>query len=65
VAQEFNRYSRKKMLVDPSAAEAIHVGGTFDADNVEAFARLLQQAYRLNVEDDGTVIRVSAGKPSQ
>lgn len=65
IAHEFNRYNRKKLAIDPATAAAIHVGGTFDAGNVEAFARLMQQAYRLKVEDDGSTIKISGTqKPS-
>jgi transmembrane sensor len=65
VAREFNRYNRKKLSVDPATAAAIHVGGTFDAENVDAFVRLMKQAYRLTVEDDGTTVKISGGqKPS-
>lgn len=62
VAKEFNRYNRKKLTVDPTAANAIHVGGTFDAENVDAFARLMQEAYRLTVKDDGAKINISGKK---
>jgi transmembrane sensor len=61
-AAEFNRYNRKQLVVDPRAANAIRIGGRFDAENVEAFARLLQQAYRLNVRDKGSVIEISGMK---
>jgi transmembrane sensor len=63
VAKEFNRYNHKKLVVDAATA-AIHIGGTFDASNVDAFARLLQQAYRLNVVDEGSAIKISGGELS-
>lgn len=49
VAAEFNRYNQVQLSVDPSAA-AIPIGGTFRAANVEAFARLLNDAYGLKAE---------------
>lgn len=64
VAKEFNRYNRRKLVVDASAANAIHVGGTFDAKNVDAFARLLQDAYGLRVKDAGAAIEISNKNPS-
>jgi transmembrane sensor len=64
-ARQFNRYNRKKIVVDSGAANAIHIGGTFDAENVEGFARLLQEAYRLTVKDKGGEIVVSGKKPSR
>jgi transmembrane sensor len=58
VAAEFNRYNRTQLSVDPSAAD-IPIGGTFQASNVDAFARLLHDAYGLKTEQDGDRIRIS------
>lgn len=58
-AAEFNRYNRKKLVVEDSAA-AMRIGGSFEAENVEAFARLLQEAYGLKVEDDGDTVKISS-----
>ncbi|WP_296614661.1 FecR domain-containing protein [Sphingomonas sp.] len=58
VASEFNRYNRTQLEVDPSAAE-IPIGGTFQASNVDAFARLLHDAYGLKTERDGDRVRIS------
>lgn len=58
VAAEFNRYNRTQLAVEPSAA-AIPIGGTFQASNVEAFARLLHDAYGLKIEKDAERIRIS------
>lgn len=44
VAAEFNRYNHDQLVVDPSAARVI-VDGSFRADNVEGFLRLLQQGF--------------------
>jgi transmembrane sensor len=61
-AREFNRYNRKKLVIDATAAAVVHIGGTFDAENVDAFARLLAQAYGLKVADDGARIVISGSK---
>jgi transmembrane sensor len=59
-ATEFNRYNRKTIIVtDPEAAQ-IRIGGTFQALNVDAFVRLLRDAYRLKVEDDGSRVKISS-----
>lgn len=58
VAAEFNRYNRTQLTVDPSVA-SIPIGGTFQASNVGAFARLLHDAYGLKTEQDGERIRIS------
>jgi transmembrane sensor len=50
VAEDFNRYNRQQLLIaDPSVA-AIRISGTFKTSNVEAFVRLLKEAYGLKVE---------------
>jgi transmembrane sensor len=48
------------VITDPAVA-AIRISGTFKASNVEAFVRLLKQAYGLKVEStaDGT-LKISA-----
>jgi transmembrane sensor len=58
-AAEFNRYNTVKLeIADPETA-AIRIGGTFRASNVDAFARLLQEAYGLKVEQSAGKIVVS------
>jgi len=58
VVAEFNRYNRTQLVADPSVA-TIPIGGTFQASNVDAFARLLHDAYGLKTEKDGDRIRIS------
>ena len=57
-AEEFNRYNRRRLVVAPNAAH-IHIGGSFEAANVDAFARLLQQGFGLQVVESDDEIRVS------
>ena len=50
-AEQFNRYNRKQLVIgDPDAARIL-VGGSFLARNVDGFARLLEEAYGLDVRD--------------
>lgn len=58
-AREFNRYNRKKLIVADSSAASIRLGGSFEADNVEAFARLLEQGFGLHVQIDKEQIVIS------
>lgn len=59
VAAEFNRYNRRKIVVtDPNVA-AIRIGGTFHASNSDAFLRLLQDAYGLDVSRDAHEVKIS------
>ncbi len=59
-ASEFNRYNRKKLVIGDPQAAAMRIGGSFEAENVDAFARLLQQAYGLKIEDDGDTLKISS-----
>ncbi len=55
---EFNRYNTKKLEVAPSAAH-IAIGGTFPANNIEAFTELAQDVLGLRIEDHGEEILIS------
>lgn len=58
-AAEFNRYNQTQLKVlDPQTA-AIRIGGSFEATNVEAFVRLLQSAYGLEIDHDGGTVQIS------
>ncbi len=56
---EFNRYNRKKLVVEEGDIAGVRIGGSFEANNIDAFARLLQQAFGLSVEDRGDEIIIS------
>lgn len=58
VAAEFNRYNRKKLVVEDQATAAMRIGGTFEARNIDAFAELLREAYGLQVDSDGETIKI-------
>ncbi|TWB59489.1 FecR family protein [Nitrospirillum viridazoti] len=60
VAAEFNRYNRKQLVVPAEGPMGdIRIGGSFEATNVDAFARLLHSGFGLKVIDDGRKIRIS------
>ena len=59
-ASEFNRYNRKQLVIADSRSARIRIGGSFQAGNVEAFARLLHDAYGLKVRTMPDKISVSA-----
>lgn len=57
-AAEFNRYNTAKIrITDPKAAR-LTIGGTFEADNIDAFAHLVRNLLGVKVErrGDDTVI---------
>lgn len=62
-AAQFNRYNRKKLVIaDPAAANA-RIGGTFEAANVEGFARLVQAGFGLAVEfHDNRIVMTSTAR---
>lgn len=58
-AAEFSRYGPRPIVVtDPNVA-AIRIDGAFQADNVDAFLRLLNDAYGLRVDRNPKQIRIS------
>jgi len=58
-ASEFNRYNPKPIVITDPQAASIRVGGTFQASNVDAFVRLLRDAYGLRVTSDPDAVRIS------
>jgi len=59
-AAQFNRYNPKQLVIeDPEAARTI-IAGSFVARNVDAFARLLEDAYGLDANDSAGRIIVSS-----
>ncbi|MDB5436199.1 MAG: hypothetical protein JWR47_2456 [Phenylobacterium sp.] len=58
-AGEFNRYNRKKLVIADGEVAQTRIGGSFEAENVDAFARLLQRAYGLKVDDNGETLKIS------
>jgi transmembrane sensor len=56
---EFNRYNTHKIVIEDEAVGSYAVAGSFKADNVDAFVRLLARGYPLRVEqrDDELVIK--------
>jgi transmembrane sensor len=60
VAAEFNRYNDRKLVIADDDARAIRIGGTFQASNVEAFVRLLHDAYGLRIDEARDEVKVSS-----
>ena len=60
VADEFNRYNRVKLVIDGADTGEIRIGGSFKADNVEAFARLLRDGFGLKVDRRGDRIVIKS-----
>ena len=58
-AAQFNRYNTKMLVIADPAAAKMRVGGAFEADNVQAFARLLHSAYGLQVQETDDEVKIS------
>jgi transmembrane sensor len=58
-AAEFNRYNQKKLIIDGDIIAKTRIGGSFDASNVDAFARLLREGFGLKVEETDGEVHVS------
>ena len=57
--REFNRYNTRQIRISDHQAAALRIGGSFDARDIDAFARLLRTAFGLRVtsnEDTITII---------
>lgn len=39
---EFNRYNRRQLVIDDPAIESLHIGGAFDATDLDSFVAALQ-----------------------
>lgn len=59
VIAEFNRHNTRQLVVRDAATAAVLVGGSFRADNLEAFVRLLDSGFDVAAEPegDGIVLR--------
>jgi transmembrane sensor len=58
-AGEFNRYNREKLVIADAAAARRTIYGTFEAGNVELFARVARDVLGLHVENRGGAIVIS------
>lgn len=50
---EFNRYNRRKIVVEDPAIAAIEVGGNFKSDSTDVFLWMLQNGFQIDVDTDG------------
>jgi transmembrane sensor len=58
-AAEFNRYNREKIRIADAATARLTIGGTFEADNVAAFAHLVRNLLGVKVTRRGTETVIS------
>jgi len=55
---EFNRYNRRKIIINDPAIRALRIEGNFRATNVESFVRVLEMSFpvRATIEPERIVI---------
>jgi transmembrane sensor len=58
IALEFNRYNHTKIVVGDAETADIRIGGTFPASAPAAFARLLRDAYSLEIDETPGAINI-------
>jgi transmembrane sensor len=58
ITVEFNRYNARKLTLDERSVGSILITGTFPSNKPDAFARLLEEAYGLQVDERGNEIRI-------
>jgi transmembrane sensor len=57
---EFNRYNTRKIVIKDPGVAALQVAGSFRANNVDAFVRLLERGYPVRVEVRGDELVLTA-----
>jgi len=58
VAEEFNRYNKRKLVIDPSALGSTHISGVFLSTDPAPLIRFLRDRPGLRVTETSTQIRI-------
>jgi transmembrane sensor len=58
-AEEFNRYNKRKLIIGDPAIASLEIGGTFQANNIEAFTDVAQHILQLHVAYRGNRIVIT------
>lgn len=59
---EFNRYNHRQIRISDEDTAALRIGGSFRATDIDAFTRLLENVFGLQVVNSGDTIEISGGK---
>jgi transmembrane sensor len=59
-ANEFNRYGKRKLLIDPAVSNAIRVGGVFRLSDPSSFAHAMANAHQLHITETIDSIKLAA-----
>lgn len=60
VVAEFNRYSRRQLVLGDASLAGLRVGGNFRPRDVDGFVRALRVSFRLRAHETDGVIRIDA-----
>jgi transmembrane sensor len=59
-AKEFNRYGKRRLMIDSGVSDKIRVGGVFRIGDPESFARAMANAYQLRIIENTSDIKLTA-----
>jgi transmembrane sensor len=59
-AKEFNRYGKRRLIIDPSVSEKLRVGGVFRIGDPDSFAHAMANAYRLRIIERTDELKLTA-----
>lgn len=65
IAQELNRYSPRRFVVDPSAPADLRLSGVFSATDMDFLVRFLQERPGIRVDDEGRRIVIRRAASTQ
>jgi transmembrane sensor len=59
-ANEFNRYGKRRLIIDASVSDKFRVGGVFRIGDPESFAHAMANAYALRIIESNDKIKITA-----
>lgn len=59
VAEEFNRYNERQLVIEDSALNDFHISGVFSSTDPDSLIRFLRTRSGIKVIEDGSIIRIS------
>ena len=58
--REFNRYNERQIRLGDAQVARLHIGGSFEATNIDTFTRLLRDAFGLRVTNDANGVTIKS-----
>ncbi len=59
-AHEFNRYGKRRLIIDASVSDKLRVGGVFRIGDPESFAHAMANTYALRIIESNDEIKITA-----